>query len=122
MDIANGLLGAKHDFFEKAGAPVNILTCVEHSDKYLDTELFKQKHEMIKDIYGWLSEFAHPNFCSNKSAYSIDRTTGRMILRKNNEVSSDHFEMISTLKMSADFFGWFLPKFDERLKAAVPDE
>ena len=122
QDIANGLLGAKHDLFDKAGAPVNILTCVEHSDKYLDAELFQEKKEMVQDLYGWLSEFAHPNFCSNKSAYSLDKNTGRMMLRKEQEIASDHFQMIITLQISADFFNWLLTKFSERLKAAIPDE
>jgi hypothetical protein len=122
QDIANGLLGAKHDFFDKAGAPVNILTCVEHTDKYLDAELFKEKKEMVQDLYGWLCEFAHPNFCSNKSAYTLDKSTGRMMLRNEQEITSDHFQMIATLQMSADFLAWFLTKFEERLKAAIPDE
>jgi hypothetical protein len=122
QDIANGLLGAKHDFFDKAGSPVNIITCVEHTDKYLDVELFKKKTEMLQDLYGWLCEFAHPNFCSNKSSYTLDKATGRMMLRKEKVITSDHFEMVSTLKMSADFFSWCLPKFDDRLEAAIPAE
>jgi len=36
QDIANGLMGAKHDLFDKANAPVNMLTCVENTDKHLD--------------------------------------------------------------------------------------
>jgi len=60
-DIASGLLGAKDDIFDKAKAPVNILTCLEHTDKHLDTELF-EKTGTFKEIYTWLSEFAHPNF------------------------------------------------------------
>jgi hypothetical protein len=45
-----------------------------------------------------------------------------MMLRKEHEITSDHFQMIATLQMSADFLAWFLPKFEERLKAAIPDE
>jgi hypothetical protein len=122
QDIANGLMGAKHDLFDKANAPVNILTCVQHTDKYLDAELFKEKKEMVEDLYDWLSEFAHPNFCSNKTSFNLDKTTGRMVLRKQAEITPDHFQMIVTLQMSADFFSWFLTKFDERLKAAFPEE
>lgn len=122
QDIANGLMGAKHDLFDKANAPVNIITCVEHSDKYADVELFKEKKKYLEDLYGWLSEFAHPNFCSNKTAYTLDKKNGRMVLRKEREISSDHYRMISTLTMSADILAWFLPKFDENLDAALPKE
>jgi hypothetical protein len=55
-------MGAKHDLFDKANAPVNIITCVEHSDKYADVELFKEKKKYLEDLYGWLSEFAQPEF------------------------------------------------------------
>ena len=76
-DVANGLLGAKHDLFFKADAPVNILTCIEQADKYLDVHLFGGKKEaMLQHIYGWLSEFAHPNFCSNTSAFSLTKPQG----------------------------------------------
>ena len=73
QDIANGLLGAKDDIFVKARAPVNILTCLEHIDKHLDAKLFCKKTEMFQEIYTWLSEFAHPNFCSNKTAFTLDK-------------------------------------------------
>jgi hypothetical protein len=121
-DIANGLLGAKHDFFSDAKAPTNIVTCVEHTDKYLDSVLFAEKKEMVQDLYGWLSEFAHPNFCSNKSAFTIDRETGRMMLRKEGQISNDHHQMIATLRMSMDFLDWFLPQFTENQRAAFPNE
>jgi hypothetical protein len=45
-----------------------------------------------------------------------------MVLRKEADITPDHFQMIDTLQMSADFFSWFLTKFDERLKAAFPEE
>jgi hypothetical protein len=73
QDIANGLMGAKHDLFDKANAPVNILTCIENADKLIDAELFKDKKRMLEDLYGWLSEFAHPNFCSNRTAFTLDK-------------------------------------------------
>jgi hypothetical protein len=121
QDIANGLLGAKHDLFDKANAPVNILTCVQHTDKYADAELFKEKKEMVEDQYGWLSEFAHPNFCSNKTSFSLDKETGRMMLRKEEEISEDHFQILRSLQLSADLISWFLIRFDENKKAALPD-
>lgn len=120
-DIANGLMGAKHSLFDKANAPVNILTCVEHTDKYLHAEVFGEKKKMVEDLYTWLSEFAHPNFCSNKSSFTLDRETGRMMLRQKEEISNDHLQMIAALVMSAELMTILLPRFEERKSAALPD-
>jgi hypothetical protein len=121
-DIANGLLGAKDDIFDKAKAPVNILTCLEHTDKHLEAELFGKKTEMFEEIYIWLSEFAHPNFCSNKTAFTLDKETGRMLLRKEEESRDDHFQMLNCLCMSAGMFSWLLTDFSARLEKALPTE
>jgi hypothetical protein len=121
-DIANGLLGAKDDIFDRAKAPVNILTCLEHTDKYLDAELFKEKKEMFQEIYTFLSEFAHPNFCSNKAAYTLEKQTGRMLLRKEEETHGDHFQMLNCLCMSADMFSWLLTDFSACLEKAILPE
>jgi hypothetical protein len=50
-DIANGLMGAKHDLFDKANVPVNILTCVENADKHLDAEFFGENKKMLERGY-----------------------------------------------------------------------
>ena len=52
LDIANGLMGAKHDLFNQANAPVNILTCVENADKHLDAEFFGERQEALVVIAG----------------------------------------------------------------------
>jgi hypothetical protein len=119
-DIANGLLGAKDAIFEKAKAPVNIVTCLEHTDKYLNAELFGKKAERCQEIYTWLSEFAHPNFCSNKTAFTLDKETGRMLIRKEDETRDDHFQMLNCLCMSADMFSWLLTDFSSRLEKVLP--
>jgi hypothetical protein len=121
-DIANGLLGSKDAIFDKAKAPVNILTCLEHTDRHLDTELFGKKMGMLEELYTWLSEFAHPNFCSNKTAFTLDKETGRMLLRKEEETRDDHFQMLNCLCMSADMFSWLLTVFSARLEEAFPTE
>jgi hypothetical protein len=122
LDIANGLLGAKHDLFDKANAPVNILTCVENADKHLDAEFFGEKKNMLEDIYTWLSEFAHPNFCSNETAFTLAKATGRMVLRDGDVIGDDHFQMLTTVEMGARMFIWLLEDFTKRVKENFPDE
>ena len=113
-------MGAHDPIFAAAKAPVNIMTRLEHADKHLDAELFKSKKEMLQELYTWLSEFAHPNFCSNKTAFDLDKKTGRMVLRKHEETNEDHFQMLSCLSMSADVFSWILKDFSSRLEKAIP--
>jgi hypothetical protein len=122
LDIANGLMGAKHDLFDKANAPVNILTCVENADKHLDAELFREKKKMLEDLYTWLSEFAHPNFCSNKTAFRLDKATGRMMLRDDDVIGDDHFQMLATVEMAAGMFIWLLEDFTQRIVENFPDD
>jgi hypothetical protein len=71
-NIAYEVLGARHEQFAKAPNPPNILTCIEKADKYLDTHCFQQKKGMLLDCYNWLSDFAHPNFLSNASSFTLD--------------------------------------------------
>jgi hypothetical protein len=75
---------------------------------------------MLQGLYTWLSEFAHPNFCSNKTAFTLDKTTGRMLPRKDEEAREDHFQMLSSLSMSAGAFSWLLADFSARLEKALP--
>ncbi|GAA0005537.1 hypothetical protein [Bradyrhizobium diazoefficiens] len=121
-DIANGLMGAHDDIFTLAKAPVNVLTCVEHTDKILDAEFFKEKKQAMQSLYTWLSEFAHPNFCSNKSAFDLDKATGRMVLRKENEINTDYFQTMSTLCMSGSFLQWLIELFDTHVETYFKDE
>ena len=119
-DLANGLLGAKHNLFSKADAPVNILTCVEQTDKYLDEHLFEgNKKAMIQDIYGWLSEFAHPNFCSNKSAFSLDKATGRMIFRHEGLLQENDFQLLGHMHVTALMFPRLFDDFKKAYDAAL---
>ena len=122
LDIANGLMGAKHDLFNQANAPVNILTCVENADKHLDAEFFGEKKKMLEDIYTWLSEFAHPNFCSNKTAFTLDKETGRMVLRNEEVIGEDHFQMLVTVEMATGMFNWLLEDFTKRVNENFPNE
>jgi len=123
MDIANGVLGAKDDLFSAADAPVNILTCIEQGDKYLNVELFGgEKKAMLQEIYGWLSEFAHPNFCSNKSAFNLDKETGRMIFRHDADLQASDFQLVGYLSVRADIFRLLYDRFADACATALKEE
>jgi hypothetical protein len=123
MDIANGVLGAKDDLFSAAAAPVNILTCIEQGDKYLNAELFGgEKKSMLQEVYGWLSEFAHPNFCSNKSAFSLDKEAGRIVFRHDADLQESDFQLVGYLSVSAMFFPLLYDRFADACKAVLVEK
>ncbi|MCK1485561.1 hypothetical protein IVB25_23430 [Bradyrhizobium sp. 193] len=123
QDIANGLLGAKDDLFTQAKAPVSILTCIENTDKYLNAELFDgEKKDMMEEIYIWLSEFAHPNFCSNKSAFNLDRETNRMIFRHDADLQESDFGLAGYMAVSAGFFPSLYDRFEKACEATLAED
>jgi hypothetical protein len=122
LDIANGLMGAKDNLFNQADAPVNILTCIQNTDKYLNTELFgSEKKNMMEEVYTWLSEFAHPNFCSNKSAFHLDKKYGRMIFRHDADLQESDFGLAGYMAVSAGFFPSLYDRFEAACEATLAD-
>jgi hypothetical protein len=104
LNIACEVLGAKHDQFSRAPDPPNILTCIEKADRYLDTHCFKKKMGMLRDCYDWLSDFAHPNFLSHCSSYTVDRVNRRFVFRHDSNTQESDFELMTYLEISAGLF------------------
>jgi hypothetical protein len=115
-------MGAKDNLFNQADAPVNILTCIQNTDKYLNTELFgSEKKNMMEEVYTWLSEFAHPNFCSNKSAFHLDKKYGRMIFRHDADLQESDFGLAGYMAVSAGFFPSLYDRFEAACEATLAD-
>jgi hypothetical protein len=122
LDIANGLMGAKDDLFTQANAPVSILTCIENTDKYLSAELFGgEKKDVMEEIYNWLSEFAHPNFCSNKSAFNLDKQANRMIFRHDADLQEKDFGLVGYMSVSAGLFPSLYDRFAKACDATLAE-
>jgi hypothetical protein len=109
LNIAYEVLGAKHEQFAKAPHPPNILTCIEKADRYLDAR-FKKNCGMLRDCYNWLSDFAHPNFLSNCSAFTVDKVNRRFVFRHEGDIQESDFELMVYLEISA---GLFIHLFDD---------
>ena len=107
FNVAYELLGAKHPQFAKAPNPPNILTCLEKADKYLDAR-FKEhggvNTDMLLDCYNWLSDFVHPNFLSNCSAYAVDKANRRFVFRHGDDIQESDFQLMVYLEISAGIF------------------
>jgi hypothetical protein len=114
-DAACAVLGAKHSQFIRAPNPPSILTCIEKADSHLDTHYLKEKKGMLRDGYDWLSEFAHPNFCSNCAAFTLDKPNRRFLLRHDGEMQDRDFDLIVHLVISAGLFIWLFDDSTRKL-------
>ena len=103
-DVADAVMGAKHDVFSEANPPPNILTSIEKADRFLDDDYFEEKRQILQDAYNWLSEFAHPNYLSNSSAFKLDKPTQSFVFRHDSDLQESDFEVVSYLWVSAELF------------------
>jgi len=77
--------------------------------------------EMLKDCYGWLSEFAHPNFLSNSSAFSLDKSTGRFVFRHSADLQESDFQLVHYLSLSARLFIELFDRFAKEAESALAE-
>lgn len=117
-NVADAVMGAKHELFTEARPPLNVLTCIEKADKYLEKHLFKGKTEkkaILKDMYDWLSDFAHPNFLSNSTAITLDKQSYRFIFRHGSDLQERDFELLGYLDVSSSLFVFLFDEFARRI-------
>jgi hypothetical protein len=119
-DAANSVAGGKHDLFAENGAPKNIITMIQNADKFLDSEILEKPQAMLQEGYAWLSEFAHPNFCSHSNAFKLDKETGRMVFRHQSEIQNDDFQHLLYLSISGLLLICLYDEFATRAEQALP--
>jgi hypothetical protein len=103
-DIADAVMGAHHELFTRANKPQNICACIEKGDKFLNTHILKEKKDILTECYAWLSEFAHPHFCSNKTALHLDKQRHSMVFRHSDDLQEGDFQIVDCLELSAMIF------------------
>lgn len=104
FDIAHTMMGAKHEFFAEMPDPINILTAIEKADRYIQQSGFIDAKGMLADCYGWLSEFAHPNFNSSDAALRLNHQKHGFEFRHGGDLSADEIHMLGYLDISANVF------------------
>jgi hypothetical protein len=97
LNVADAVMGAKHDLFDKANAPPNVLTSIEKADRFLNQTLFANvdKEKKLEDTYSWLSDFAHPNFLSHSAAFKLDKENHRMVFGHDNQLEERDFQLVA---------------------------
>ena len=121
-EVADAVMGAKHEVFAKANSPNNIMNCIEKGDKFLDDHAFSAKKGFLTDCYGWLSEFAHPNFCSNNIAFDVDKKAGSFVFHHNGDLKETDFQLAGYLQMSAALFPTLFDTFGERTEQVLAEQ
>lgn len=117
-NVATAILSARHSQFSRAPDPLNILSCIDKTDRYLDKNFFKSRNKMLRDCYDWLSEFSHPNFLSNSSAFTLDKENNQMVLRHEGGLQKRDFQLMGYLETSATVFVYLFDEFDGKIDTA----
>jgi hypothetical protein len=121
-DVADAVMGAHHELFTQANKPQNISACIEKGDKFLNTHVFGKKQDLLADCYAWLSEFAHPNYCSNKTAFQLDKKKNAMIFRHEGDLQESDFQLIGYLELSAKIFPDLFDKFGSETERLLAEQ
>jgi hypothetical protein len=105
-------MGAKHELFEgKLLEPPNILTCLEKADLFFERITKSEKRGLLKDCHAWLSEFSHPNFNSNASAFERIKGTNRFEFRHTEKLRKEEVDQFEYLDISVGLFEKFFEAF-----------
>lgn len=96
------------------------MTCIEKGDRYRDGML-KKTIGLLNNFYGWLSEFARPNFCSNKTAFDLDKNDGGLIFRHDADLQDSDFQLTGHMEMSAQVFPKLFDDFGEMFEKALAE-
>lgn len=121
-DVYDAIMGARHQQFANPRLSLNILTCIEKTDKYLDKHLFKEKRKMLQDCYDWLSDYAHPNFLSNVSAFKFDKANHRFVFRHQDGQNGDERGLVGYLGICSTAFEFLFVALSERAVDGCLDE
>lgn len=113
-NVADAVMGARHEQFSEARPPLPILTCIEKADRFLDKHIFNEKQGVLRDCYDWLSEFAHPNFLSNVSAFRLDKERCVFVLRHDGKLLKEDFDLLGYLGIAAGPFICLSEALEER--------
>lgn len=121
-NVADAVMGVRHDQFEEARPPLNVLTCIEKADRYLDKHYLKEKHGLLQDCYSWLSDYAHPNFLSNVAAFTLDKKNNSMVIRNSTELNKDELNLVGYFGLCSVAFEFLFAEQASRASSGILDE
>ncbi len=118
-DIMTQLLGSKD--IPQAMEPKQILSMLEYADVSVSRRILggrAKQHTMLRESYEFLSEFAHPNFHSNKLSFDLDKPARRIVFRHEQRMQDEAFDTIGYLHIAASLHVALHDAIDEVLPSA----
>lgn len=104
-DIMAQILGTKDPSISRAMPPKQIMKMLDYADRSINRSIIgsrAEEHAMLRESYDHLSEFAHPNFHSNKLAFDLDKTARRFVFHA--ELRDEAFAMIGYLLLASSLY------------------
>lgn len=113
LALTAAVFGQRHDDSGELPMAINILAHIKNADSYIDKCAPIAIKTPISTMYGALSEYAHPNFSSNKQGISLSRERYEFRMRHNEALSRQHLEMLGTLSTAWLVLGSASDKVDD---------
>ncbi len=121
-DIMSQFLGTRDSTLSEEMPPKQILSMLEYADVSVSRSVLggtAREHQILRESYDFLCEFAHPNFHSNKVAYDLDKANKRLILRHGKEMAPEVFSIVSYLLLASPLHVKLHDAIDEVLPDAL---
>jgi hypothetical protein len=112
LALTSATFGQRHEDSGRLPMATNILTHIKNADAYIDQRAPIAIHAPISTMYGALSEYAHPNFASNKQGMALNREKYEFRIRHNEGLNRQHLEMLGTLSTASLLLGNASDKVD----------
>ncbi len=121
-DIANLLLGGRHECTPNAPRAINVLSMLEQAEKSVNMSILGESaksRDILTDAYEYLCEYCHPNFISNSLALSIDKKKRVFEFRHEIPFQCSELELAGYVLISGSIF---ISLFDLVVELAKPPE
>lgn len=106
-DMCAQLIGSRDKALDKAPEAKQVQSMLECADRTVSKNVFggtARQYDILSNNYGYLCEFAHPNFHSNSIAIELDKSVPAFKFRHGKPMRDREFELISYLLQSATIF------------------
>ncbi|CAN7517301.1 hypothetical protein [Brucella pseudogrignonensis] len=114
--LANMLMSASHNLFTDAPKPLNVMTCFDKADMFLEKQYAVEKRDkmgVLRDFYDWLSDYCHPNFLSSASSFILDKAQNRMLFQHKQRLLPRNADLFTPMALNLDIFDIFWKHIDE---------
>jgi len=117
-DLAQLVLGSKQQTERcKPPVPKNVTTMLQETDKIINDSIQDDQKEypIFVDSYGFLCEYAHPNYHSNRASFDVDSMTDKFIFRYGKQMRDEEDSLLQYLLISNPRFLYLYDEIPQQL-------